>query len=144
MSDREATPLAPLLISLSSCSPFCSLSLFFFFNFICLFLLLAVLGFWGCVGFPPVAASRGCPPPLQWAGFSGQRLRLLKSSGSRAHRLSPAAPWLWSADSVAVGHGLSCYVAYGIVLDQGLNLCLPHWQADSQPLNRWGSPSLSL
>ena len=32
--------------------------------------------------------------------------------------------------SVVVVHRLSCPVAYGIFLDQGLNPCSLHWQAD--------------
>ena len=36
-------------------------------------------------------------------------------------------------------HGLSCSVARGIFLDQGSNLCLLHWQADSLPLSHQGS-----
>ena len=30
-----------------------------------------------------------------------------------------------------MAHGLSCSSACGIFLDQGSNLCLLHWQADS-------------
>ena len=37
-------------------------------------------------------------------------------------------------------HRLSCSAACGIFLDQGLNLCPLHWQADSQPLRHQGSP----
>ena len=33
--------------------------------------------------------------------------------------------------SVVVALGLSCPTACGIFLDQGLNLCPLHWQADS-------------
>ena len=36
--------------------------------------------------------------------------------------------------------GLSCF---GILPDQGSNLCLLHWQADSLPMSHWGSPKLS-
>ena len=36
---------------------------------------------------------------------------------------------------------LSCPVACGIFPDQGSNLSLPHWQADSLPLSHQGSPS---
>ena len=43
--------------------------------------------------------------------------------------------------SVAVAYRLSCPVAGGIFLDQGLNLCPLHWQAGSQPLEHRGSPS---
>ena len=42
--------------------------------------------------------------------------------------------------SVAVVHGLSCSVACGIFPDQGLNLCLLHWQADSFTLYPQGNP----
>ena len=42
--------------------------------------------------------------------------------------------------SVVVMLGLSCPVACGIFLDQGLNLCSLHWQVDSYPLSHKGSP----
>ena len=82
---------------------------------------------------------------LQCMGFSLQWLLLLWSTGSRAcelsscgiqaleHRLSTAQP---------VKHGLSCSEARGIVLDQGLNLGLLHWQMDSLPLSHQGCPVL--
>ena len=38
---------------------------------------------------------------------------------------------LCSTGSVAVAHRLSCSEACGIFLEQGLNLCPLHWQADS-------------
>ena len=41
-------------------------------------------------------------------------------------------------------HGLTCSEACGIVPDQGLNPCLLHWQADSNPLSHQGSPGLFL
>ena len=47
---------------------------------------------------------------------------------------------LWGTVSVAVVHGLSCPGACGIFLDQGTNLCLLHWQADSLPLSHQGGP----
>ena len=37
-------------------------------------------------------------------------------------------------------HGLSCSKACGILLDQGSNSFLPHWQADSLPLSHQGRP----
>ena len=40
---------------------------------------------------------------------------------------------LESTGSIVVAHGLSYSLARGIFLDQGWNLCLPHWQADSLP-----------
>ena len=36
-----------------------------------------------------------------------------------------------SAGSVVVAHGLSCSVACGVFLDQGLNLCPLHWEVNS-------------
>ena len=49
---------------------------------------------------------------------------------------SPAAIWA----SVVVTHTLSCSTTRGIFPDQGLNLCLLHWQADSPPLIHHISP----
>ena len=40
---------------------------------------------------------------------------------------------------MSVTPGLSCSEACGILLDQGSNGCLPHWQADFLPLNHEGS-----
>ena len=37
--------------------------------------------------------------------------------------------------SVAGARGLCCSVVLGLFLDQGLNLCLLHWQVGSQPLD---------
>ena len=45
----------------------------------------------------------------------------------------------WCEGSVVVTDGLSCPMACG-VFHQGLNPCLLHWQVDSQPLDRQGSP----
>ena len=42
--------------------------------------------------------------------------------------------------SAAVVPKFSCPMAGGIFPDQGLNLCLLHWQADFQQLNHQGSP----
>ena len=47
---------------------------------------------------------------------------------------------LQSTGSVVVADGLSCSEACGIFLDQGLNLCLLQWQADSLPLDHLESP----
>ena len=51
-----------------------------------------------------------------------------------------AAPGLQSPSSVVVAKGLRCFTACEIFLDQGLNLCLLHWQVDSLPLSHQGSP----
>ena len=39
---------------------------------------------------------------------------------------------------------LSCSTACGIFPDQGLNLCLLHWQADSLPLSHQGSLNIHV
>ena len=41
---------------------------------------------------------------------------------------------LWSKGSILVASGLRSSLACGIFLDWRLNLCPPHWQADSYPL----------
>ena len=51
-------------------------------------------------------------------------------------------PGLWSTGLILVAHGLSCSLACGIFPDQGLNLCLLHWQADALSLSHQGSPIL--
>ena len=78
-------------------------------------LCMAVLGLHCCTGFSICSA---------WA----QQLWLLGSS----------------TGSVVVVHGLSCSTACGILLEQGLNPCLLHWQADALPLNYQRSPSWNI
>ena len=46
--------------------------------------------------------------------------------------------------SIVVVHGLNCFTACGIFLDQGLNPHLLHWQVDSLSLNHQGSPGTIL
>jgi len=46
--------------------------------------------------------------------------------------------------SVIVTRGFSCSMACGILPDQGSNLCLLHWQADSLPLSSQGSPMVII
>ena len=82
-----------------------------------------------------VAASRGYSS-LQRLGFSLMWL-LLWSTGSGVCKASSCR--LQSTGSVVVVHGLS-----GIFLDQGLNPCLLHWQADSLPLEPAGKPRYQL
>ena len=65
------------------------------------------------------------------------RLLIVVASLVVEHRLECAwasevvVQGLQSADSVAVTHGLSCSVAYGIFWDQGFNPCFLHCKADS-------------
>ena len=49
-------------------------------------------------------------------------------------------PQVQSPASTVVAPGLSCSLACGIFLDQGLNLCLPHWQAGSFTTELPGKP----
>ena len=67
------------------------------------------------------------------------RLQRLQSVGSAA-----VAPRLQRAGSIAVVRGLSCSRAGGILLERGLNPCLPHWQVDALPLNYQRSPSWNI
>ena len=54
-------------------------------------------------------------------------------------------PRFQSRGSKATAHGLSCFLACGIFLNQGLNPCPPHWQVDSYALHHQGSsPELLL
>ena len=87
-----------------------------------------------CTGFTPVVASRDL-----WLTYEDFSLRwlLLWSTGSGVCKASSCR--LQSTGSVVVVHGLS-----GIFLDQGLNPCLLHWQADSLPLEPAGKPRYQL
>ena len=77
-----------------------------------IYFFLAVLGLRCCVGFSLAVESEGYS--LVVVG------RLLFTVTSLAeHRLQ-------GAGSVVVVYGVSCSVAYGIFLDQGLSLCLLH------------------
>ena len=51
------------------------------------------------------------------------------------------APGLWSIGSAVGARGPCCSLACGIILDQGSNLRLLHWQADCFPLSHQRSPS---
>ena len=98
-------------------------------------------------GLSLVVASGGYSS-LQCVGFSLWWPLLLWSTGSRHTSFSSCntqAQQLWLTGSRAQAWqlwltGLSCSVVCGIFLDQGLNLCPLHWQADSQPLRHEGRP----
>ena len=89
---------------------------------------------------------------LWCAGFSLQWLLLLRFMGSKAEGLQKfgpvgsvvGAPRLQSTGAIVVAHGLSCSTVCGIFPDQGWNLCLLHWQADSLPLSYQGSPYICI
>ena len=65
-----------------------------------------------------------------------------KRQGSRAS--VAGAPGLQGTGLKVEAHGLSCSAARGIFLDQGLNSCILHWQADSLPLSHQGSPTCTV
>ena len=77
-----------------------------------LFLILTLLGLQYCVDFPLVAAS---------GGYSS-----CSTQASHCGGCSRCGAWL-----IAVAHRLDCSTACGIFPDQGLNLCLLHWQENS-------------
>ena len=94
--------------------------------------------FWPCWIFVAVqgllvVASRG-------------RGRLLSSCDawpSHCSGFSYCRAWvLGHTASVITVHGLSCSLACRIFPDQGLNLCPPHWQADSSLLDHQRSPHI--
>ena len=108
---------------------------------------MAVLGLCCCAGFSLVEMSRG------YSTDAMLRLLIAVVSLVAKHGLQGAlasvvvASRLQNTGSIVVAKGLSCSMACGIFPDQGLNLCLPYWQADSLPLNHQGSPiswSLSI
>ena len=102
--------------------------LYFYYLFIYFYFQLCWI-FVSVQGLSLVAASGG-HSSLRCAGLSLLRPLLLRSTGSRR------------AGSVVVAHGPSCSAACGIFPDQGSNPRPLHWQADSQPLRRQGSPIL--
>ena len=91
---------------------------------------------------------------LFWVFVAVRGLSLAVVSGGSSlvatHRLLPvaASPVVehkpWNLGSIAVVHGLSCPMAYGIFLGYGLNLCPLHWPADSYPLDHQGSPRITF
>ena len=60
------------------------------------------------------------------------------------HELQPSrilCPWDFPGKNTGVG----ChFLLQGIFRDQGLNLCLVHWQADFLPLSHRGSPYYTI
>ena len=101
-------------------------SFFFFYFYLFIYLWLCWV-FVSVRGLPLVAANGG-HSSSRYAGLSLSRPLLLRSTGSRR------------AGSAIVAQGPSRSAACGIFLDQGLNPCPLHWQADSQPLHHQGSP----
>ena len=107
--------------------------------YICIYIYIFFFLIFGCAGslflhrFFPSCCEQGLL--LVWCtGFSLQQLLWLQSTGSR-----PQAKFCSSKLRV-VAHRLCCSAAWRIFLDQGLNLCLSHWQVDSLILSHQGSP----
>ena len=77
---------------------------------------------------------------LRWVFFAAFRLSLWQTEatlhcGAQASHCSGfsccRAQAVGARASEVVAHRLRCLVAYGIFLDQGLNPCPLHWQAES-------------
>ena len=79
-----------------------------------------------------VRASHGCDFSCCGAQALGKRPSVVVACG------------LQSTGSVVVANGLSCPESCGVFLDQGLNLCLLYWRADSLPLSHQGSPDQQI
>ena len=106
---------------------------FFFKKLLILFL--AVLSLHCFEGFFPVAMSGSS----SLAAVRG--LLIAVASLVAEHRpQGPRASVVAAHGSVVVTHGLSYSAARGIFRDEGSNLCLLHWRADSLPLSQQGSP----
>ena len=105
-----------------------------------------MLGLHYCLGFSLAVMSRGYSLVVVHGLFiavSSLVERSLWSTGSRCTGASAvAAPGLQSTGSGVVSHELSCFEICGIILDQGSNPYLLHWQVDSLPLNHQGSPQI--
>ena len=98
---------------------------FFFFFFKRLIIILAMLGLRCCVGFSIVMVHG---------------LLIVEASRVTEHRLSGHGPQLQHMGSLVAACELRCSVTHGIFPDEGSNLCLLHWQADSSPLSSQESP----
>ena len=104
-------------------------------------------GLTGCAGVSLVWGSglSGCAGVSLVGGGSGLSGCAARAEGAHAsvaapHGLRCFGSWALEPKLNSVAHGLRCPMACGIFLDQGSNLCLLHWQADSLPLSLLGSP----
>ena len=98
-----------------------------------------MLGICCCLRLSLVAESGAC----SLLAVSGLLIAVAFSC-LRALALGAGFSILWAARGLSsVTRGLSCPVTCGIFLDQGSNPCFLHWQADSLPLDRQGSPVVS-
>ena len=91
-------------------------------------------------GFYPVAGSRGYPALHVQASYFSDFSRRHRLNGAELLGSTVSDPRLQSTGSTAVPSALSCSVARGVFLNQGSNLSLLRWEADSLPLSHQGSP----
>ena len=144
---------------MSHCLGFLQVCFYYTFYFLCMgntFLFLCVFQIYLCIsGY--VGSSLPCSLYFSCDGrgplSSGDVLASHCSGFSccrahRAHRFQQlwhmrsgvAAPGLQSRGPIVMVRGLSCSVACEIFPNQGMNLCLLHWQVDSSPVSHQGSP----
>ena len=97
-------------------------------------LFLAVLCLCCCLGFSLISTSCCGVQASHCSGFSRCGAQVLGTQASVVATLR-----LQNTGSVAVAHGLSCSVAYGIFPHQGSDPSLLDWQADSLQLSHQGS-----
>ena len=110
-------------------------SFFFFYSYYFLSLFLVVPGLCCARGLSLAAVSRGCPLVvvrgrlIVVVSLAVERRRQVRSLLWSQHGLSCCSSQSLDLRSVVVAR--SCFVACGIFLDQGSNLCPLHWQVDS-------------
>ena len=103
------------------------------------YLFMAVLALCWCGAFSLVVMSRGfslvavCEILFSVTPFE-------QSTSSRCVGSVVEAPGIQRTGPVVVVHGLSCSVAWGTLLDQGLEPCLLHWHMGSLPVSHQESP----
>lgn len=78
-----------------------------------------------------------------WVSLAAASADLLSSCGAWASHCGDYSCCRARAQSVW-RHGLSCPTAWGILLDQGPNLCSPRWHGHALPLDHQGSPQQSV
>ena len=89
---------------------------------------------------PSLAAASGSYSICGARASPGSGLSRCRAWALDAGASAAVAPGLWGTGSIVVVHGLSWCMACGILLAQGSNLCLLHWQVDSLPQSPQGSP----
>ena len=101
----------------------------FFLKFLFIYSFSAVLSLCCSEGFPLAVVSGGCS--LVVVLLIAMAFSCCTTWALGAQALVVAARGMSSCGSTVVPSGLNCSKACGIFPDQGLKLCLLHWQADS-------------